>query len=103
MLRIQFLKHIQKVNADVKFDGTSETSSRLRCSSRLCSEGSVNDAVDEDDFVNDVVEAQSQSRSLRPRSRSRSRPRPLFLALIMTTSTCSKSDGSRRILLSKIR
>ena len=57
MLGIQPLKHIQKVNVDVKLDGTPETSSRPRCSPRVCPEGSVGGAVDEGGSVNDVVEA----------------------------------------------
>ena len=103
MLRIQPLKHIQKINVDVKLDDTSETSFRSRCSPQLCLENSVSGAVDEDDFVNDVVEVWSRSRLPRPRPRPRFRLRPSPLALIMTISTCLKFDDSRRILLSKTR
>ena len=46
MLRIQPLKHIQKVNVDVKLEGTSGTSLRPRCPPQLCPEGSVGGAVD---------------------------------------------------------
>ena len=56
MLRIQLLKHIQKINVNVKLEGTSETSFRPRCPPRLCSEGNVGGAVDEGGFVDDVVE-----------------------------------------------
>ena len=56
MLRIQFLKHIQKINVNVKFDNIFETSLQPRCSPRLCFKNNVNNAVDESDFVNDVIE-----------------------------------------------
>ena len=46
MLRIQPLKHIQKVNVNVKLEGTPGTSLRPRCPPRLCPEDSVGGAVD---------------------------------------------------------
>ena len=57
MLRIQPLKHIQKVNVDVKLKGTPETSPRPRCSLRICPEGSVGGAVNGGGSVDGVVEA----------------------------------------------
>ena len=107
MLKIQLLKHIRKINVNVKLDDTSETSSRSCCSPWLCSEDSVNGAVNESDSVNDVVKVWSRSLPsrprLRPRLRPRSRPRLPSLALIIAASSCSKFDDSRRILLSKTR
>ena len=103
MFRIQSLKHIQKININVKLEDIFKTSFQPRCSSRLCFKNSIDNAVDENDFVNNVIKVWSRSRSSRSRSRSRSHS-CLFsslLILIITVFACSKLDDSRRILLSK--